>query len=65
MDFADVLRTNTVYLWGGRVHSSERRRALEVNIGHGGRKRLMEEAAVRHIEAMNYATSAGIRVGGS
>ena len=63
-DFAGALRANVVYLSNGRVHASETRRALELNTGHGGMKRLMEEAAARHAEAANYAASAGIRVGG-
>ena len=63
-DFADVLRTNGVYLWNGRVHTSETRRALELNTGRDGMKRLIEEAAARHVEGNNYSVSAGIRVGG-
>ena len=63
-DFAGALRANVVYLSNGRVHASETRKALELNTGRGGMKRLMEEAAARHAEAANYAASAGIRVGG-
>ena len=47
------------------MHSSETRRALEVNTGRGGMKSLMEEFAARHIEAVNYAASILIRVGGN
>ena len=49
-DFAKALRTNVVYLWNGWVHASKTRRALELNTGRGGMKKLMEEAAVRHAE---------------
>ena len=52
-----------VYLWNGRVHASETRRALELNIRCGGIKWLMEEAAVRHAETIHYSASIGIRVG--
>jgi hypothetical protein len=37
---------------------------LELNVGKGGMKRLMEEVAARHAETVHYSTSAGIRVGG-
>jgi hypothetical protein len=37
---------------------------LELNVGKGGMKRLMEEAAARHVETVHYSASAGIRVGG-
>ena len=60
----DALRTNVVYLWNGRVHASETRKALELNTGHGRMKRLMEEAAVRHAEAVHYSALGGIRVEG-
>ena len=53
-----------MYLWEGRVHASETRRALNLNVGRGGMKRLMEEAAARHAETVHYSASAGIRVGG-
>ena len=61
---SEVLRSNVVYLWNGTVHASDMRRMLEVNPGRGGMKRLMEEAAVRHVEAIHYSASADIRVGG-
>ena len=35
-DFAEALRANVVYLWNGRVHASNTRRALLLNIGRGG-----------------------------
>jgi hypothetical protein len=35
---------------------------LELNIGRGGMKRLMEEVVVRHAETIHYSASAGIRV---
>ena len=60
-----VLRSNVVYLWNGRVHASDTRRAIEPNFGQGGMKRLVEEAATRHADAVHYSASAGIRVGGS
>jgi hypothetical protein len=37
---------------------------LELNVRRGGMKRLMEEAATRHVETVHYSASAGIRVGG-
>ena len=63
-DFAVALRSNVVYLWEGRVHTNETRRALNLNVGRGGMKRLMEEAAARHAETVHYSASVGIRVGG-
>ena len=62
VDFTEALRTNVVYLWNGRVHASEIWKALELNTGRGGMKRLMEEAVARHAEAVHYSASAGIRV---
>ena len=35
-DFAEAIRANVVYLWNGRVHARETRRALELNIERGG-----------------------------
>ena len=43
-DFAEVLRSNMVYLWNGRVHACDTRRPLEVNTGRGDMKRIMEKA---------------------
>jgi hypothetical protein len=63
-DFAKAIRANVVYLSDGRVFDCETRRMLELNVGRGGMKRLMELAAARHAEAVHYSTSAGIRVGG-
>jgi hypothetical protein len=37
---------------------------LELNVGKGGMKRLMEEAAACHAETVHYSASAGIWVGG-
>jgi hypothetical protein len=37
---------------------------LEINIGRGGMKRLMEEAVARHEETTHYSASVGIWVGG-
>jgi hypothetical protein len=37
---------------------------LELNVGRGVMKRLMEEAAARHAETVHYSASAGIRVRG-
>mgnify|MGYP000630293326 FL=1 len=62
-DFGEALRSNVVYLSNGRVHASDTRRSLDTNFGRGGMKRLMEEAAARHVEAIHYSASAGIRVG--
>jgi hypothetical protein len=63
-DFAEAIRANVVYLNSGRVHDNKTRRMLELNVGRGGMKRLMEEAAARHAETVHYSASAGIRVGG-
>ena len=62
-DFGEALRSNVVYLLNGRVHASDTRRSLDTNFGRGGMKRLMEEAAARHVEAIHYSASAGICVG--
>ena len=62
-DFAEAMRSNVVYLWNGWVHASETRRALELNVRRGEMKWLMEEAATRHAETIQYLASAGIRVG--
>ena len=59
----NTLRSNVVYLSNGRVHASDTRRSLDTNFSRGGMKRLMEEAAARHIEAIHYSASVGIRVG--
>jgi hypothetical protein len=63
-DFTEALRAKLVYLSNGRVHDCETRKMLELNVGRGGMKRLMEEAAARHAETVHYSASAGIRVGG-
>ena len=52
-----------MYLWNGRVHASETQRALELNTGCGGMKRLMQEVVVRHAETVHYSPLVGIRVG--
>ena len=54
-----------MYLWNGRVHASDTLRSIEPNFGHGGMKRLVEEAAARHADAIHYSASAWIRLGGS
>ena len=64
-DFVEALRSRVVYLWEGRVHASDTRRALNRNDGRGGMKRLMEQAAARHAETVHYSASVGIRVRGS
>ena len=63
-DFAEAMRDNVVYLWNSRVHASETRRALDLNVRRGGMKRLMEEVAAHHVETVHYSASAGIRVRG-
>jgi hypothetical protein len=63
-DFTEALRAKVVYLCNGRVHDCETRKMLELNVGKGGMKRLMEEAAARHAETVHYSASAGIQVGG-
>ena len=62
MDLVEAIKANVVYLWNGRVHTNETRRALELNTGRGGMKRLMEEVAARHAETVHYSASTGIRV---
>ena len=62
-DFAKAIRANVVYLWNGRVHASETRRALDLNVGRGAMKRLMDKAAACHAETVHYSASPGIRVG--
>ena len=52
-----------VYLLNGSIHASNTGRLLHANFGWGGMKRLMEEAATRHVEAIHYSTSVGIHVG--
>ena len=64
-DFAEAMRSNVVYLRNGLVHASETRMALDLNVGRGGMKRLMEEAVAHHAETVHYSASAGIRVGGA
>ena len=61
-DFAEAISANVVYLWNDWVHANETLRAMEKNIGRGGMKRLMEEAAARHAETIHYSTSTGIWV---
>ena len=63
MDFAKAMRSNVVYLWNGRAYDSVTQRALDLNVGRGGMKRLMEEAAARCAETIHYSALAGIRVG--
>jgi hypothetical protein len=63
-DFTEALRAKVVYLSNERVHYCESRKMLELNVGKGGMKRLIEEAATRHVETVHYSRLAGIRVGG-
>ena len=42
---------------------SETRRPLEVNTSRGGMKKIMEEMTSRHVKAIHYSVSVGIRVG--
>ena len=53
-DFDEALRKNMVYLWNGRVHASDMRTMLEVNTRRGGMKRVMEEVAAPHVEAIHF-----------
>ena len=64
-DFAEAIRCNVVYLWNGKVHDSDTRRAVEPNFGHEGMRRLVEEAAACSVDVVHYSASAGIRLGGS
>ena len=57
------MRSNVVYLWNVWVHANETRRALELNVGRGGMKWLMEEAAPRYRETIHYSASTRIQVG--
>jgi hypothetical protein len=63
-DLTEAIRAKVVYLSNGRVHDCETRKMLELNVGKGGMKRLMEEAAACHAETVHYSALAGIRVGG-
>jgi hypothetical protein len=63
-DFTEPIRAKVVYLSNGRVHDCETRKMLELNVGKGGMKRLMEEADAHHAETVHYSASTGIRVGG-
>jgi hypothetical protein len=63
-DFTEALRANVVYLSDGRVYECGPWRMMELNVGRGGIKRLMEEADARHAETTHYSASTGIRVGG-
>ena len=63
VDFLEAIRANLMYLWSGQVNANETRRALELNIGRGGMKWLMEKAVAHHAETIHYSTFAGIRVG--
>ena len=64
VEFVEALRRNVVYLWNGRVHASDTRRAVDTNFGRGGMKWLMEEAKARHADTVHYSALARIRVGG-
>ena len=59
----EALRSNVVYLSNGRVDASDTRKLLDKNFGRGGMKRLMEETATRHVEAVHYSAAVGIRIG--
>ena len=65
MEFTEALKSNVIYVWNGRVHVGDTLRAVETNFGRGGMKRIIEEAAAHHAEAIHYSASAGMRVGGS
>ena len=62
-NFVEVIRSNVVYLWNGQAYANETWRALELNVGRGGMKLLMEEVAARHAETIHYSASARIWVG--
>jgi hypothetical protein len=49
-DFTEAIRAKVVYLSSGRVHDCETRKMLDLNVGKGGMKRLMEKAVARHAE---------------
>jgi hypothetical protein len=57
-DFTKALRAKVVCLSNGRVHNCKTRKMLELNVGRGGMKRLMEEAAARHAETVRERTVA-------
>jgi hypothetical protein len=63
VDLQDAIRTNIVFLDGYMIHSSETRKPLRVNFGKGGMKKIVEMEDGRHVEAIHYASSAGISVG--
>ena len=47
----------------GMTEYIEIRRPLELNTDRGCMKRVMEKIEARHVEAIHYLASAGIRVG--
>jgi hypothetical protein len=66
MDYADLqdaIHKNIVYLDDNMINSSETRKALRMNFGKGGLKKIVEKGGCKHVEAMHYATSAGICIG--
>ena len=63
VDLQDAIQKNVVYLDGNMIHSNETWKPLRVYFGRGGLKKIVEEEDARHVEAMDYAASAEIRVG--
>ena len=61
-ELREAIRKNVVYLDGFMICSNETRKPLRVNFGRGGMKKVAEEEDARHVEAMHYAATAGIRV---
>jgi hypothetical protein len=62
-ELREAIRKNVVYLDGFMICSNETRKPLRVNFGRGGMKKIVEEEDARHVDAMHYAATAGIRVG--
>ena len=61
-DLQEAIRRNVVYLDGYKICSNESRKPLRVNFGSGGMKKIVEEEDAKHVVAMHYAATAGIRV---
>jgi hypothetical protein len=59
----DVIRKNILYLDSNMIHTTETRKALRVNFGRGGLKKIVEEEVARHVEAMHSVASTRICVG--
>jgi hypothetical protein len=62
-DLQEAIRRNVIYLDSNMICSNETGKPLRINFGRGGSKKLAEEEDARHVDAMHYAATVGIRVG--